>query len=78
MTIEGATGTFEQFRAGIKTPDGRQVTWVGNKRAGRIEIKEQQMTANTNFTLGNYGKVLTGKDYVITVGRRLDPDGPRR
>ncbi len=66
MTIEGATGTFEQFRAGLKTPDGRQVTWVGNKRAGRIEIQEEQITANTNFTLGNYDKVLTGKDYVIT------------
>ena len=66
MTIEGATGTFDEFRAGVKTPDGGQVTWVGNKRAGRIEIKKQQITANTNFTLSNYDKVLTGKDYVIT------------
>jgi alpha-glucoside transport system permease protein len=66
MTIEGATGTFDQFRAGIKAPDGRQIVWVGNKRAGRIEVREQALTANTNFTLDNYGKVLTGKDYVIT------------
>jgi alpha-glucoside transport system permease protein len=65
MTIEGATGTFEQFRAGIKTADGRQVIWVGNKRAGRIEIQQQQLTANTNFTLDNYGHVLTGKDYEL-------------
>jgi len=65
MTIEGATGTFEEFRAGIKTDDGKQITWVGNKRAGRIEIQQQQLTANTNLTLDNYAKVLTGKDYEI-------------
>jgi alpha-glucoside transport system permease protein len=65
MTIEGATGTFEEFRAGITAPDGRQIVWVGNKRAGRIEIRGQQITANANFTLDNYGYVLTGKDYQI-------------
>jgi alpha-glucoside transport system permease protein len=66
MTIEGATGTFDEFRAGIKTPDGRQVIWIGNKRAGRIEIQQTALTMNTNFTLDNYGKVLTGKDYLLT------------
>ncbi len=66
MTIEGATGTFDQFRAGIKTPDGRTIVWVGNKRAGRIETRQQAITANTDFTLDNYGKVLTGKDYQLT------------
>jgi len=66
MTIEGVSGTFDQFRAGIKTADGGQVTWVGNKRAGRIEIQRQAITANTNFTLDNYGKVLTGKEYELT------------
>ncbi len=67
MTVEGATGTFEEFRAGIETPDGRIVTWVGNKRAGRIEIRQNQLTANTNFTLDNYGFVATGKEYQITL-----------
>jgi len=66
MTIEGATGTFEEFRAGVETPDGRQIKWVGNKRAGRIEIQQPQWTANTNLSLDNYGKVLTGKEYTIT------------
>jgi len=66
MTIEGATGTFAEFRAGIKTPDGRQVVWIGNKRAGRIEIQAPQVTMNTNLTLDNYGKVLTGKEYTVT------------
>src|SRR3972149_9500393 len=35
MEIEGVTGTFEEFRAGIETPDGKRVTWLGNKRLGR-------------------------------------------
>lgn len=65
MTIEGATGTFEEFRAGIKTADGKVIKWVGNKRAGRLEISGNQLTANANFTLDNYDFVLTGKDYQI-------------
>ena len=66
MTIEGATGTFQEFRQGVTAPDGRQIIWIGNKRAGRIEIRGQAITANTNLTLDNYGKVLTGKQYQIT------------
>jgi len=65
MTIEGATGTFAEFRAGVTAPDGRQIVWVGNKRAGRIEIRGQAITANANFTTDNYNFVLTGKDYQI-------------
>ena len=34
MTIESATGTFEEFRAGVETPDGKRITWIGNKRLG--------------------------------------------
>jgi len=70
MTIGGATGTFEEFREGITAPDGRRLTWVGNRRLGRVEVQEQQWTANTNFTLENYESVLTGKEYEITL-----PDG---
>ena len=66
MTIEGATGTFEQFREGVESPDGMVVIWVGNRRAGRIEIHAQAITANTNLGIDNYGKVLTGKEYTIT------------
>ena len=36
MEIEGVTGTFEEFRAGIETPDGQRVTWIGNKRLGAL------------------------------------------
>jgi alpha-glucoside transport system permease protein len=65
MTIAGATGSFEEFREGIQTPDGRRVRWVGNKRLGRIEIEENRWTTRTDFTLDNYNQVLTGKEYEI-------------
>jgi alpha-glucoside transport system permease protein len=65
MEIQGATGTFEEFRAGIETADGKQVTWVGNKRLGRIEVQERRWTTRTGFTLENYQNVLTGKQYEI-------------
>ncbi len=65
MTIGGVSGTFEEFRKGVFTPDGEKVTWVGNKRLGTIQIQEKQWTTRTNFTLDNYTKVLSGKRYVI-------------
>jgi len=65
MEIEGATGTFEEFRKGIETPDGKRVIWIGNKRLGRIEVQEHRWTTRTNFTLENYKSVLTGKEYAI-------------
>jgi alpha-glucoside transport system permease protein len=65
MEIGGATGTFEEFREGVATPDGRQLTWVGNKRIGRVEIQERVWTTNADFTLENYQNVLTGKTYEI-------------
>ncbi len=64
--LEGTTGTFEEFRAGVTAPDGRRVTWIGNKRRGWIEIQERQWTMRTNFTLQNYQNVLTGKQYTLT------------
>lgn len=63
MTIEGVTGTFEEFRAGIEA-NGVRVQWIGNKRLGKIEIQEQQWTTNWNFSLANYEQVLAGKEYV--------------
>lgn len=66
MEINGVTGTFEDFRAGVTVPDGSRITWVGNRRLGRIEIQEQVWTTNTDFTLDNYSQVLSGKDFVYT------------
>lgn len=66
MTFEGVTATFEEFRAGVDTGRGTRVSWVGNKRLGRIEVQEQRWTMRTDFTLENYQNVLSGKEYVIT------------
>jgi len=65
MTIEGVTATFEEFREGVQTPDGKRLTWVGNRRLGKIEVQELRWTTNANFTLENYANVLTGKEYTI-------------
>ena len=65
MEIEGVSGTFQEFRDGVASGDV-QVTWVGNKRIGRVEIQKQVWTVNWDFTLDNYEQVLSGKDYEFT------------
>jgi alpha-glucoside transport system permease protein len=71
MNIQGAQGTFEQFRDGVMTPDGKErVLWLGNKRLGTIQVQQLEWTTNTNFTLENYEQVLGGKTYEIR-----QPDG---
>ena len=65
MEIEGATGTFEEFRAGITTEDGKQVRWSGNKRLGTIKISEEKWVIFPKLTFENYGQVLAGKTYEI-------------
>ncbi len=71
MTVEGVTGTFEQLRAGIKSPTGdTQVTWIGNKRLGQIEVQKQVWTSTRNFTLDSYREVLSSSSYTVT-----NPDG---
>jgi alpha-glucoside transport system permease protein len=69
MTIEGVTGTFEELREGIQSGDV-QITWVGNRRLGRIEVQEQVWTVNWDFTLDNYQQVIGGTDREVTL-----PDG---
>ena len=71
MEVEGAIGTFEELREGIESEDGdTRVTWVGNKRLGRIEVQQQVWTVNWDFTLGNYKQVLFGASFEVT-----RPDG---
>src|SRR4030042_57658 len=72
MEIEGVRGTFDEFRAGIETSDGQRVTWIGNKRLGRVEIQEQVWTASWDFSLDNYQQVLGGQDFTFT-----HPDGTK-
>jgi alpha-glucoside transport system permease protein len=66
ITVEGVTATFDEFRAGVETEDGKRLTWLGNLRAGRIEVQEQQWTMNLDFTTENYQNVLGGKEFTIT------------
>ena len=65
MTIEGVTGTFEEFREGITAPDGRQIVWSGNKRLATIKISDEKWVIIPKLTLENYGQVLAGKTYEI-------------
>jgi alpha-glucoside transport system permease protein len=69
MEVEGVRGSFEELRRGIQSGDVR-VTWVGNRRLGRIEVQKQVWTANWDFTLQNYEQVLLGKSRVL-----VNPDG---
>ncbi|MFL7812311.1 MAG: carbohydrate ABC transporter permease [Anaerolineales bacterium] len=65
MTIEGVQGTFDEFRAGITTEDGKQIVWSGNKRLGTIRVNERKFVWLPKLTLENYGQVLAGKTYTI-------------
>ena len=70
MEVEGVTGTFDQLRAGVETPDGKRVAWIGNKRIGKIQVQERIWTVTWNFTLDNYRQVLGGQNFTFT-----RPDG---
>lgn len=70
MEIEGITATFEELRAGVETPNGQRLQWIGNRRLGTIEVQEQVWTMNTNFTFENYIQVWGGKDFEY-----VRPDG---
>ncbi len=71
MEVEGVTGTFEELRNGIQSPDGdTRVTWVGNRRLGTIQVQKQVWTVTWDFTLDNDKQVLFGTGLEIT-----NPDG---
>lgn len=63
MEIEGVSGTFEEFRTGVETSDGKRITWLGNKRLGTIEVQENVWTVDWDFSLDNYKQVLGGQDF---------------
>ena len=62
ITIEGVSATFDEFRAGVTAPDGTRIQWIGNRRAGRVEIQQKQWVTPLNFSLRNYQIVLSGRD----------------
>ena len=67
ITIEGVTASFDQWREGVTGPNGEQLKWVGNRRAGRIDVQEKQWVFPLNFTLANYRTVLAGGNETFTV-----------
>jgi alpha-glucoside transport system permease protein len=67
IPIEGVEATFEELREGVILPDGRKITWYGNKRTREIIVSERQRVGFArNLTLGNYKDVLTGKEITFT------------
>jgi len=71
MEVEGVTGTFEELREGVASPEGdTRVTWIGNKRLGRIEVQKRIWAVTWDFSLDNYKQVLLGARIEIT-----NPDG---
>ena len=70
MEIKGVSGTFDELREGIEAPDGSRITWVGNKRLGKIEVQQRVWTVSWDFTLDNYRQVLAGQSIEFT-----KPDG---
>ena len=65
MTFAGVSASFDQLRAGVITSEGKRVVWVGNRRAGTVQLQEQVWIANLHLTLQNYQQVLTGKEYEV-------------
>ncbi len=71
MEVEGVTGTFKELREGVQLPGSdTRVTWMGNKRLGRIEVQKQKWAVTWDFTLDNYKQVLLGSEVEVT-----KPDG---
>lgn len=67
ITIEGVTSTFTELRSGVILPDGRKLTWYGNKRTRLIKIAEEKWVGfSTNMTLDNYINVLSGLEIRFT------------
>src|SRR5687767_5052399 len=62
MEIAGAKATWEEFRQGVETPDGKRVVWIGNRRTGFVRVQERNWTVNANFSLENYQAVVGGKE----------------
>lgn len=67
ITVEGISATFDEWRAGITTDDGRTITWSGNKRTRLLTITERQWVGfSTKLTIDNYKDVLSGKTISFT------------
>ncbi len=68
IQIEGITATFEELRQGVTLPDGRMLTWYGNKRTRTVIVTEEEWVGFffKPLTLENYQSVLSGKEISFT------------
>lgn len=64
MEFAGVEGTFQELSEGVEE-GGTRVQWIGNRRIGHVEVQEREWTMNTDFTLENYDRVLSGGTYEI-------------
>jgi alpha-glucoside transport system permease protein len=65
IAIPGVDGqyTFDQLRAGVKTADGRMLTWFGNKRTRQINVSSLQWVGfSASLTTKNYNDVLSSQN----------------
>jgi len=61
--IEGVTSNFEALRNGVVLPDGRKLTWYGNKRTRLVKVADLKWVGfDAALTTDNYKNVLTGKE----------------
>ncbi|MHC1783200.1 MAG: carbohydrate ABC transporter permease [Anaerolineaceae bacterium] len=73
ITIDGVTHTFEEWREGIDMPDGRHLTWYGNRRTRTLNVSALQWKGfEVSMTLDNYKNVLSGKEIHFTDGSGND------
>ncbi|WP_426454446.1 carbohydrate ABC transporter permease [Paenibacillus sp. S-38] len=66
IEVLGTAYTDEQLRAGVMAGE-RRLIWE-NRRARIVNVQTPSWTIGADFTLENYKNVLTGKEYVITMG----------
>jgi alpha-glucoside transport system permease protein len=67
--IEGITSTFEELRNGVTLPDGRHLTWYGNRRTRLIKVSDREWVGfGANLTLENYKNVLAGQEFTYKDG----------
>lgn len=64
VQVAGTTLTDDQLRAGQVLADGRKLMWA-NRRARLVDVQQQQVVSNANFTMANYKEVLTGEQYTF-------------
>jgi alpha-glucoside transport system permease protein len=80
MSIPGVQGqyTFEKLRAGVTTPDGKKLTWFGNRRTLQINVSTMQWVGfSANLTTKNYSDVLSPADvnYLDANGNNISRQG---